>query len=256
MADGNQDYRLLPDYPDHWKTVMMLRLCGADAVRMHLRLMGWVRIHSPLGVLGNDTTKIAAIAHFEGDSGEYAAKMVECGYFDLTDGVYSLHQWIHHNPFAANQVARSEAARKASNARWNGGRCGAHPKRIRNASGSDAVSGKRNPPSPSPSPSPSPNKEDSQHKVAVAFWMEAYQNRVGIPYVFQKGKDGAAVKRLLGEKSIGLEGFKKATKLLLNSTDPFWMKNRNLAYLASQINPILASGESSVTASLAQYKEV
>jgi hypothetical protein len=243
MADGNQDYRLLPDYPDHWKTVLMLKLCGSDAVRMHLRLMGYARIHSPLGVLGSDTKKIAAIAHFEGNHEEYAAKMVECGYFDLTDDGYSLHQWEHHNPFAANQLKRSAAARKANKIRWQATRSGSHPNRIRSRSDSqkgESISGPPLPlPPPLPSPSPNLKKEEEPGKPggseAVQFWMSQYQDKTGGDYKFLP-KDGVSIARII--KMVGLERFKELSLWLLTTTEKWHCDRRTPQHLLNQINEI------------------
>lgn len=173
MSASNFDCRISVGLPGHPKTKKLIKIMGGDGAAWSLvKLFLWVAQHRPDGNLsGMDAEEIELAVDWAGEDGAFVAALLQVRFLDHSDDGFQVHDWREHNPFAANAEARSDAARKAAEARWN-------PKGKRKASGRNAkvkrtvcgshadgmrAASKGNAPSlPSPSPSPSPVAEDQE----------------------------------------------------------------------------------------------
>ena len=175
----NLDIRVDVGFLDHWKTDTLIIECGAEGVLSLLRLWIFAAQNKPDGRLtGIHTDMIERVAKWRGENGTLLKTLNETRFITQdNDGVWCLHDWQQHNPYAANAEFRKERAQKANAKRW--GRentneqtscnnnatsilqgCYEHPTSILQASYND-------PPSPSPSPSPSPKKKDTSANADV-----------------------------------------------------------------------------------------
>ena len=59
-----------------------------------------------------------------------------------------------------------------------------------------------------------------EHQVLIAFWMEQYQHRTGVKYLFDGGKDGKAIKEVL-KKLQSLDVAKMFIQEFFQTTDEF-----------------------------------
>ena len=169
----NKDIRVAITFKDHRKRKKLQRRLGAEGVLALLDL--WLNIANtnPDGNLkGCDEEDIALDANWTGDPQELVGALVELGFLDRTSEGFQVHNWMEHNAFASQAEARSAAAAKAAEARWNNrvgkvpnpetnaelmrGASGAHPESKQGAPSGNAPS-----PSPSPFPSPSPSPSRS-----------------------------------------------------------------------------------------------
>lgn len=183
MSSTNTDFRVKPGFFRHPKTVKLKRRLGAEGTYSLLTLWAHAAENKPDGSFtGMDAEDIAIAADYDGDAQVFVKALCDIGFLEACEeGIYHLHDWSEHNPWAASAPMRSEAARNAANARWakqkgekgNTESCAPHcaedapampdhAERMRPASN-------RNAPSPSPSPSPNPIPEEKTHtSTAVA----------------------------------------------------------------------------------------
>jgi hypothetical protein len=115
------DFRFYSDTLDHPKILKLIRSHGLMGFYGLIRLWGHAAEHLPMGVLtGMDAQDIGDISRIiDRESAEsFAARLVELHLLDLTDGVYSLHNWDVRQPWASGADARIEKARHASRMRW------------------------------------------------------------------------------------------------------------------------------------------
>ena len=166
-----KDIRLSLGFWDHWKTITLEAELGFEAVKSLQILWCFAAQNKSSGVLyGMPKKAIAIAARFTGDRDAFVDALVDLNFLEFDGVVYTLHDWEEHNGFAATSEQRSEAARKAANAKWekkrgiknentesNADSCTSHCASHKSA---DAErNAERNPPSPSPSPSPSLKEE-------------------------------------------------------------------------------------------------
>lgn len=239
------------NWPDHPKTKLLIRAAGVDAPFRLITLWCYAaKYHPDDGDLSSYTAdEIEGLVGWAGESGVFFTAMISSRYLDSD---LKLHDWPEHEGHLAiyREKARlmNDAKRRKQQPR--------HP--------DDTI--KRTPKTPTTSPSsvqfstvhkkeeemsvetpdplllePEETPKPSNHQMAIQFWTDLYQDQLGEVYTFQDSKDGSAVKKLLKAKGIGLDGFKRAAKILLTTTDPFWMKNRCLTFLSGHINQILTA---------------
>jgi len=163
------DFRVDTGYFRHVKTKRLKRELGLEGVVMLQMLWAYAaeNKHGCDTVYTSDDIELAVDCTLA--AGKFTAILAAVGFIDAVEGGYVLHEWEHHNGFAATANAREEKARAAANARWEKKNCKddtvAMPKDLR----ADAKSCNEhmlnsacsNAPSPSPSPSPSPKKESA-----------------------------------------------------------------------------------------------
>jgi hypothetical protein len=136
-----------------------------------------------------DAEDISIASGWDGEPQEFVGKLCEIGFLEeCEEGIYHIHDWDHHNPFAAFADERSERAREAAKARWNK----EHAKGMQPACDSHA-SGKtshQNGNAPSPSPSPTPKKKNTSSVYTDEFerFWQAYPRKIGKGAAFRTWK--------------------------------------------------------------------
>jgi len=107
----------------------------------------------------------------------------------------------------------------------------------------------KNGPSPSSSPStpkkkpaaPPPVKPSGDHATAIAYFVEAYEKTVSLPYAFSAGKDGKIVKDLLA--TFNLDGFKTMVDRYFGDPDQFSKDNGfSLQLMRGKANTLMSAG--------------
>jgi hypothetical protein len=159
----NTDIRVDVGFLDHWKTETLISECGADSVLSLIRIWIFAAQNKPTGRLfGIKSTMIERVAKWRGEGGKLLNCLTDLRFIEQdADGVWCLHDWEEHNPYAAHAEWRKERAKKANSARWKG-RVATKKDEEKTLQGcykdatSNELESSENPPSPSPSPSPSP----------------------------------------------------------------------------------------------------
>jgi hypothetical protein len=129
MAD---DARISTALPRHPKTVKLQRRLGAPGCWSLVCLFLWVAENRPEGGLeGMSCEDIEIAANWPGDTGHLVRTLAEVRFLDGQEGVYKIHDWSEHNPWAANRPRRIEKARAAASARWEGKRVANEPNAMR-----------------------------------------------------------------------------------------------------------------------------
>lgn len=170
----NNDYRLSVTFTDHPKTIKLTRLLGADAVVCLLRLFGWTAQYKPDGIFKNTSIEDLEIAaKWEGAPNVFIECLIDVGFMDIKRGVYSLHDWKEHNPFAYHAKSRSNKAKRAAKARWSNKaksdakQCAEHDLALLDRQRSNAPSPIPNPsPNPNPNPNPDPNPSPPPDRIS------------------------------------------------------------------------------------------
>lgn len=154
------DFRLATSIKSHPKIVKLRRRLGAEGVLAYIFLLAHVAECKRDGRLtGMDAEDIAIAGTWDGEAKAFVDALIELRLLDATDDGLAIHDWAQNNPYVASFPARSEAARKAVNARWEQERMRKDTERIRDVSN-------RNTPSPIPTPTPSPNPEEKNKSAA------------------------------------------------------------------------------------------
>jgi len=199
----NTDIRLSVDFTTHHKTRKLRRKLGADAVLGLIDIFSYAAKVRPDGVLhGLDADDLEDIACWNGGAGELVAMFCEIGFLECdSDGIYTIHDWEEHNPWAAGAKERSDAASKAGKASA-AKRAAKKEQQSQPDSNGTSTDGQRPvgsrcngsaTPSPSPSPFPSPEENTGEEppiapleggdvcggpKAFSAFWA-AYPKKTG-----------------------------------------------------------------------------
>ena len=115
----NTDIRVDVGFLDHWKTDTLQAACGAEGVLALMRLWIFAAQNKPDGRLTGITDPlIERVAKWRGESGQLLHCLIENRFIDQDgDGVWCLHDWAQHNPYAAKAEWRRDRARKANAAR-------------------------------------------------------------------------------------------------------------------------------------------
>jgi hypothetical protein len=104
---------LSPDFPDHYKTRILIRLAGHSGVYSLLKLWSQCQFRK-CEKITKPPAVIAAIADWEGDPEALENALTESGYGHREGDSFVLHQWEEHN-------ARLTGA-------WTNGKKGGRPK--------------------------------------------------------------------------------------------------------------------------------
>lgn len=130
----NQDIRLSVDFFGHHKVRRLRRLRGDAGVLCLIALYCYAGKHRPTGELsGMGAEDIAEAAGWEGEAQEFVAEICGLGFLEeCEEGVYRIHDWAEHNPWAAGAEERRAMASKA-------GKASAEARRQAKAQGSGAA---------------------------------------------------------------------------------------------------------------------
>jgi hypothetical protein len=119
----NTDVRIDVGFWDHPKTVKLERRLGLAGVKSLQILWTWTAMKRPSGTLaGMNDEDIEIAARWPGDVGAFVAAVTapDCTWLDKdAAGNYVVHDWLEHNPWAANVEARSDKARLSRLANGN-----------------------------------------------------------------------------------------------------------------------------------------
>jgi hypothetical protein len=119
MAGGrgmNTDIRIDVGFLDHWKTDTLIIECGAEGVLSLMRLWVFAAQNKPDGRLTNIQTElIERVAKWRGKQGDLLQCLIATCFIEQdADGIWCIHDWLRHNPYAANAEWRHERAKKAN----------------------------------------------------------------------------------------------------------------------------------------------
>lgn len=166
----NKDFRVSVGFFENIKTIKLQKKLGSDGVICLLKLWRYAAVHKPDGILTDmDEEDIEIVVGWTGEPGVFVDVITQEKSLFLikNNGTFEIHDWIEHNGYAAHAKDRSEAARKAVEARWNKAReSEKSTESIRSVSTESIRSvyeentGRTpttNSPSPSPTPTPIPN---------------------------------------------------------------------------------------------------
>lgn len=154
----NSDIRISTTFFEHHKTKKLIRRLGLEGVFCLQKIWVYAGQYRPDGILHGMTGEdIAVVVDWMEEPDALIGPLCEIGFIELSDkGVYLIHDWATHNPYAAHAKQRSEKARRAAQARWGSATtCSEHATSIPLASSSNA---------PSPTPSPTPKDTDDSSK--------------------------------------------------------------------------------------------
>jgi uncharacterized phage protein (TIGR02220 family) len=169
----NKDFRVLVGFTSHPKFVKLKRRVGDRGLEYLLRLWEFTAQYKPDGNLTGMTDEDVEIAvAWEGEYGGLCAVLVELKWLDFVDGVYRVHDWQEHNPYALHAKDRSERAKKMAAARWDKEtpHAAATPRRLGENAVSNAVSiatSNAPPPVPFPEPDPHPSGRNGCAETSV-----------------------------------------------------------------------------------------
>ena len=98
----NSDIRLSVDFFSHHKTKKVLRKIGPEGVICLVRLLCYVGKFRPEGRLEwMDVEGISDAVDWSGDAEELVSTLCGAGFIEQSDdGVYIIHDWEKHNPWA------------------------------------------------------------------------------------------------------------------------------------------------------------
>lgn len=118
----NTDIRIATSFKGHRKRVRFETRIGQKGASIYIvDLWLTVAIDRPDGVLtGWDEIDIAIAAGWPPDQDpvNFVKILVETGWLDFNEGIYSVHDWAEHQVWACGARARAEHARKAAQAKW------------------------------------------------------------------------------------------------------------------------------------------
>jgi hypothetical protein len=164
-----KDIRISISFLAHRKRKKLEKILGLGATGWLINLWLSTSMNHPKGILDGMTEfDIAIDAGFEGNHEEFVQALVDVGFLEVSNGVYSIHDWEKHQPWVFHSEERSEIARNAANAKWN--RLKGKNKNVK-SNQDDAqrmrsaceTHAERNAPSPSPLPLPTTSGSKTQH---------------------------------------------------------------------------------------------
>jgi hypothetical protein len=162
VAGGGQppmdDFRVKFSWFGHFKRERLRRALGDKGEVALWRLWYFVAANRTDGRLTQmDTEAIAIAAGWLDDPETFIAALVKIRLLDLEEGIYVIHDWEEHNPWAFGFRERSARARKGGIASGESRRKKAEAKQTNsNEQPVEQVVHSSSTPSPSPSPSPLP----------------------------------------------------------------------------------------------------
>ncbi len=105
------DARISVGLPSHPKTKKLIRRVGEAGAWRLVCLFLWVAQSRSDGDLAGMTGEDIELAvDWQGEEGAFIRALLEVGFIDGLEGVYTIHDWHEHNPWAAGSNARSEKA--------------------------------------------------------------------------------------------------------------------------------------------------
>ena len=116
----NTDIRIDVGFLDHWKTETLIAECGVDSVLSLIRIWIFAAQNKPNGQLdGIKTTMIERVAKWRGEGGKLITCLSDLRFLEQDEnGVWCLHDWEEHNPYAAHAPGRRERAKRAAAAKY------------------------------------------------------------------------------------------------------------------------------------------
>lgn len=116
----NTDFRIQIGLFTHPKYLKLHRQLGDSGAIALVCLFAYAAQNKPDGILTNaDADDIAIASGYSGDSDAFVASLLKIRFLEQReDGVYFIHDWAEHNPWAVTAPARSDKARVAANKRW------------------------------------------------------------------------------------------------------------------------------------------
>jgi hypothetical protein len=116
----NSDIRLHCTFKGHRKRLRLRAQLGDRATDYLIDLWLTAAEERPLGILtGWDESDIALAAGYSEDPAKFVEALVEAKLLEKNgDGIYHLHDWEDHQPWAVHSPERSVIARQAARIRW------------------------------------------------------------------------------------------------------------------------------------------
>lgn len=106
------DARISVGLPAHPKTKKLIRRLGDGGAWRLVCLFLWVASNKPDGnLVGMSGEDIELAADWMGEEGAFIGALKQVGFIDGEEGVYRIHDWSEHNPWAAGSDARAEKSR-------------------------------------------------------------------------------------------------------------------------------------------------
>lgn len=170
----NTDIRISVSFRNHRKRKRLKMILGAGATDYLLDLWIATAMNRPSGVLHDmDEVDIALDAGWDGEPKTFTSALVKCGFMDVDDGVYSMHDWEDHQGYVVHSDIRKERAKQAAAKRWEckgntdtmPQACSEHADSMPQASVEHAKGNAPSPapiPTPNPNPSPAPNAQETR----------------------------------------------------------------------------------------------
>ena len=120
------DFRVASDFADHIKTKKLAAIASDTSIVCLLRLWGFARRNHPSGMLdGMTLDDIELAAGWNGKKRMFVDALRTVRMLDREKGVFTLHDWNEHQPWACDMEWRHERAVKAAKTRWNNHRSNA-----------------------------------------------------------------------------------------------------------------------------------
>lgn len=115
----NTDFRVSVDFFNHHKARKLRKRLGCQGLLSLLQLWAYAaKLRTDGRFSGMSSEDIELAAEWEGEEGTFTTALLEAAFLEQDDQGYFLHDWAENNPWAAEEQARSEKARKGAQARW------------------------------------------------------------------------------------------------------------------------------------------
>ena len=104
----NKDFKISVTFPDHPKTIKLVRRLGETGPLHLIWFWAWVAANKPTGRLeGMDNEDIAIAARWPGDTDEFVDALVNLRWLDRDGDDLVVHDWAEHNQHASEAGERS-----------------------------------------------------------------------------------------------------------------------------------------------------
>lgn len=116
----SEDIRLSLDFLTNRKRKKLQKILGAEGVLSLIDLWLSAARQRPAGeLLGYASDDIEIDANWEGERGLFVSTLIEIGFLEHKDGVYSLHNWDKRQAWVVKSEERSDKARFSKLAQTN-----------------------------------------------------------------------------------------------------------------------------------------
>jgi hypothetical protein len=165
--------RLDLDFIEHPKVRKLIKRSGYEGFYSLIKLFSITGKLYKNGVLKDcGIEDIEDLSNWNGNEGEFVETLLQVKLLDFENGVYQIHDWKHHQPWIYFSDTRSEKARIAAEARWNGKTDTENAHSMQDACGEHTEC---NAPSPTPTPTPNPNPKPKKDNIPPSLdEVEAY----------------------------------------------------------------------------------